>query len=346
MSTVPHVTSVDRCPDHSWGILWGCAAIVFFGLTGAMECLWRSKGHVPSVPDSARLWTWTRDQVASSPRESVVILGDSRAQLGIDIELARKTLNRPVWQLAIAGGGSPLAALEELAEDKSFSGEVIATVVPGWFELPAELHQKYVSLYQSNTELFDGFETRASSELASVLVVKRPACNLRHTLEAIAKRRIPIPDSRRMDINRQIHADFSKVNVEKLRADLLRELHERRGTGPVNPNPTPTWHSQMMRYVEAAQAISKRGGQVVFVYMPISGPRVASDEETNPRALYWDVFAQAAKPFAQTIHFEDFEDLRTFECPDMSHLDAKDAGPFTAALLKHIEPKDAKRGQK
>jgi len=42
-------------------------------------------------------------------------------------------------------------------------------------------------------------------------------------------------------------------------------------------------------------------------------------------------------PFAQAIHFEDFPDLRTFECPDMSHIDAQDAGPFTEALLRHIK---------
>ena len=71
--------------------------------------------------------------------------------------------------------------------------------------------------------------------------------------------------------------------------------------------------------------------------MPISGPRVPLDEAAYPRVRFWDVFAKTVRPVAQTLHFEDYADLRAFECPDMSHLDAQDASRFTQALLKYIE---------
>ena len=337
MTSTPNAPAFDRCPDKPWGSVWCCAAIVFLGLAASLEGMWRSRGHQPSVADSPRMWSWTRSQVAAEPVNTVVVLGDSRMQLGFDVPTARQQLNRSVVQLSIAGGGSPLAALEDLAADPTFRGRVIAGVVPGWFENPAVLHDQYLAYHRVNMAVFDGFETWVGAELSSWLVVKRSSCNLRTSVGSLLRRRFPAPVPRIMDINRQIHSDFSQVNdLTKLRAELLRELQSERAGKPAG-SPSATWPAVVQRYRDAARAIQQRGGRVVFVEMPTSGPRVPLDQTAYPREKFWDVFAETVRPVAITIHFEDYEDLRAFECPDMSHLDMRDASPFTEALLKHIQ---------
>ncbi len=336
MTSTPNAPALDRCPDKPWGSVWCCAVLVFVGLAASLEGMWRSRGHLPSVADSPRLWSWTRSQVSRDPVNTLVVLGDSRMQLGFDVPTARQQLNRPVVQLSIAGGGSPLVALEELAADSTFRGRVIAGVVPGWFESPVLLHNQYLAYHRANMAVFDGFETWVGAELSSRLVVKRSSCNLRTSIGSLLRRRFPAPVPRIMDINRQIRSDFSQVDLPQLRADLLKELQTERAGKP-SGLPSSTWPAVVQRYRDAARAIQQRGGQVIFVEMPTSGPRVPLDQAAYPRARFWDVFAETVQPVAQTIHFEDYADLRAFECPDMSHLDAQDASRFTQALLRHIE---------
>lgn len=332
MTISSHAQALDRCPDKPWASVWCCAALVFLGLTVSLEWVWRSHGHQPSVADGARLWSWTRNRVSRDPAQSVVVLGDSRIQLGFDVPTARQQLNRPVVQLAIAAGWSPLVALEELASDQMFHGQVIAGVFPGWFESPAALlHEQYLAYHRGNLAVFDGFEAWVGAEIGSRLVIKRSSCNLRTTVSSILHRRFLAPVPETMDVDRQIHADFSKVDLPKLRKKGLKAMLAIRSEQPMELV-SSTWHAVVNRYRVAAQQIQQRGGKVTFVCMP----RSELEETIYPRVQFWDVFAQAVTPVAQTIHFEDYDDLRTFECPDMSHLDTKDVSRFTQSLLNHI----------
>ncbi|MHC4248019.1 MAG: hypothetical protein ACYS9X_02715 [Planctomycetota bacterium] len=61
----------------------------------------------------------------------------------------------------------------------------------------------------------------------------------------------------------------------------------------------------------------------------------AGEEEKFPRARHWDVFA-AGIP-APAIHFLDHPALAAFECPEGSHLDYRDATPFTRALARILK---------
>ncbi len=257
-------------------------------------------------------------------------------QLGFDIPTARRHFNSPVLQLAIASGVNPLEALEELAADHLFKGRVIAGVDPGSFEFPALLHQQYLAYHQGNRAVFDGFEAWGRAEIESRLVIKRSSCNLRTTIGSLLRRQFPDPVARTMDVDRQIHSDFSQIDIPKLRRELLNHIDEKRA-GRLLGRPSPTWAAVVNRYREAAEQIQQRGGKVTFVWMPISGPRATLDEAAYPRAQFWDVFAKTVTPVAQTIHFADYEDLRSFECPDMIHLDTADASRFTQSLLNHIQ---------
>ncbi|MDQ3917245.1 MAG: hypothetical protein M3348_01975, partial [Acidobacteriota bacterium] len=83
------------------------------------------------------------------------------------------------------------------------------------------------------------------------------------------------------------------------------------------------------RFEASAEEIEKRGGRVLFVRMPVSGPLWERLETAYPKASYWDEFARRTR--FRTVHFKDYPGLQV-ECPDYSHLDARDAPRFTAAL--------------
>lgn len=87
----------------------------------------RDRLYDSSVTDDVALWINERSRLYGAGRRSVVLIGASRIQVGVDLDtFALKTGIRPV-QLAI-NGNSPLPVLENLAQDVDFSGTVICSI--------------------------------------------------------------------------------------------------------------------------------------------------------------------------------------------------------------------------
>jgi hypothetical protein len=81
---------------------------------------------------------------------------------------------------------------------------------------------------------------------------------------------------------------------------------------------------------DAVAAIRARGGNVVFVRHPSSGQVREIEDRITPRAAFWDrLLTETGAP---GIYFEDHTSLRDFDCPEWSHLSAKDAVEYTQRL--------------
>jgi hypothetical protein len=92
-----------------------------------------------------------------------------------------------------------------------------------------------------------------------------------------------------------------------------------------------------------AEQIRARGGEVVLIRMPTSGDLWTLHELQYPRAEYWDrLVAVTGLP---AIHFADYPGLSGFECPDFSHLDARDSPRFTQALAAILVEELGRRGR-
>ena len=78
------------------------------------------------------------------------------------------------------------------------------------------------------------------------------------------------------------------------------------------------------------ERIRARGGRVVFVRFPSTGPLRELELEMWPREAYWDRLIRETG--APGIHFEDHSELMEFECPEWSHLTRSDAVSFTRRL--------------
>jgi hypothetical protein len=92
---------------------------------------------------------------------------------------------------------------------------------------------------------------------------------------------------------------------------------------------------QRFRDVAAAvQKIRSRGGKIVFVRLPNSGGLKTLEDRETPRAAVWDrIIKDTAAP---GIHYEDFSDLASFNCPEWSHLSAGDSVEFSKRLIPHL----------
>jgi hypothetical protein len=86
------------------------------------------------------------------------------------------------------------------------------------------------------------------------------------------------------------------------------------------------------RLEQTVGRIQERGGTVIVIRMPTSGAHWELDEARYPKHEYWDAFPRRTS--ARAIHFKDQPTLAGFACPEGSHLDARDAPAFTAALAE------------
>jgi hypothetical protein len=92
------------------------------------------------------------------------------------------------------------------------------------------------------------------------------------------------------------------------------------------------------RFADTAAAVKKiraRGGKVIFVRFPVSGPLKELEDKATPRAGPWTrILRETGAP---GIYFEDHPELAGFTCPEWSHLSAPDSVEFTKRLLPHLK---------
>lgn len=86
---------------------------------------------------------------------------------------------------------------------------------------------------------------------------------------------------------------------------------------------------------EANSTLSRRGGKLVLVRLPMSGNAWDVNRETLPKTQYWEKLA--AETGAETIHWTEIPGLPEMSCRDGSHLDYRDAEVFTRYLLAELD---------
>jgi len=98
---------------------------------------------------------------------------------------------------------------------------------------------------------------------------------------------------------------------------------------PGDPRP-----AVIKRVTDAVTKIRSRGGEVIFVRPPASGPVRMGEEHAFPRAAFWQPLLAATQ--CKGIHFEDNPATAGFNCPEWSHLSPTDAQAYTKALIREL----------
>lgn len=314
--------------------MWALVLVLSVVLLGAWEGFWRWRGFLPSLTDDSGLWVQMRRKVKSGDPRAVVLIGASRIQLGLNTTVFTQMTGRTPVQLAI-NGEVPFILLRHFSQDASFRGTIISDMNEEWVWTEAEAEGRrpteWINAYETRTWSAE-VEQRLRGLTQGLFVFRLPDIAPHHVWKALKAGYWPAPSYTTMLSDRSVLADYTKLD-----GALIRQKDETYRTMSHTPPWSPEEYRERSRTIGVLVApIVERGGQVIFVRFPTSGVLSELEEQRYPRKDYWDVFAAESR--AVTIHFKDYPSLARFHCPDGSHLDYRDAIPFTKALVGILAP--------
>jgi hypothetical protein len=329
---VPSSTSSSerRIPGGDWRGTWLVGLGLAIGLTWWFEHTTRAHHQRPSVKDDAVWWAVHRRMVGGD-RDVVAFLGSSRMELAYDADaFAEAAPNLRGVQLAI-DGVSAFAPLADLADDDSFTGIAVVDIAEWDVERAeaAAAAKPYVerahALWRAPGALVNRYLAgHAQSHLAVLSVGGR------ELIAGIGARKWPEPKWVVSERDRTFHGDYSLAD-----AAALQKRRDKALTTLANAAPSPDkWLQDIQRVESDIAKIRARGGEVVFVHLPISGKLAELADQRYPRERYWNAFAQRTQ--ARTIYWRDVPAMARLECPDFMHLDQKDQAVFTRALMTEL----------
>lgn len=305
------------------------------GLLGT-EVYWRSHGYLPSVIDSQLFWCLHRDRAATDRgRPKLVIVGASRAQLGIDPTVLEEAFpEREIIHLAI-DGTPPYEVVKDLCADPTFNGIIVCTTTADAFK-PAGVQETrrdllYTQFYHNEfhdpTHWRERIDLWIEASLQARLTFLSPRLSLRSVLSS---KGMPEPLYLHMHFDRYRPSFYrDRTTAEQLERIRARREPSVEGAEAVLDGLDPVIGEELRSLHGMLQA---RGGQMVLVRMPTSGNYWARQDIRYPKEYYWDRMESWSG--IPTIHFLDYPELSQYECPDTSHLDATDAPQFTRDLGK------------
>lgn len=306
----------------------------------------RHQGKTISYDDGPELWADKRAEVYQPQDKATVFIGSSRIKFDLDIPTWEKLTGDHAIQLAIEGN-SPLPVLYNLADDKNFKGKMIVDVTEGLFfssspnnspdnyiayykkETPAQkgsfqlnhlLESKFVFLDKSYFSLNAFLGTLALHDRPGVFAL--PNFPLEFNKKTFERQSYMSPEFVR-DTNLQnkvkaIWVFFSKISKEK-------------------PPVGASLDSIFRKIKTAVDKIKARGGKVLFVRTPSSGPYLSAERQAFPRKEYWDKLLAVTQ--CPGIHFEDYPAIAHFQCPENSHLKPSDGVIFTKNFIQILQQK-------
>lgn len=349
----PPLEFLRPIPQRPWRGMTVTVALAAIALSIAWELYCRSIGYGPTLNDNEDMWTLARRKVQP---ESLVIVGDSRAWFDLDLdELQKGFAKRPV-QLG-APGTCAFPMLQDLANDTTFHGTIICSLVPELFfappgSPPMNHGEKLVNRFHHQTLAQRAGEYLAMPLEEHVAFLKQEDLTLAQYLN-----RLPISDRPNALVPPQLPPYFCTIDRER-RARMIEECANPNGELAkriqqiwiplFTPPPLPSYIPKDVFMAEIGKAIQARfddtiaaveklrarGGKIVFVRFPVVGKLKEIEDHVMPRAMIWDPLVKRSE--APGIYFEDYPELAGFNCPEWSHLSAGDSVEFTRRLVPHL----------
>jgi hypothetical protein len=288
------------------------------------------------LDDGKAYWTVERRKVDAGPRDQIVIIGDSRILLDTDLATWQRLTGRRPIQLALMGmTAQPI--LHDLASDEHFAGLlVIGTAEFSYFSddagsLPTVL--KYMKTESPSQRIGNQIHKKLSSYLAFL--------DNNYTLFKLLERQ-QLPerkgvDSPYLDVWKisETYDDRQTYLWERIeRDDYLRKQAQ---TIWMDFFAGPAVLAETVGRVSAStkadiDRIRARGGEVVWVRPPSSGPLLEIERARYPRAQVWDRLLRDTESVG--VYFQDYPEMQNLPCPDWSHLSRPAALSFTDAYVR------------
>lgn len=311
----------------------------------AWEIHLRNNGVKISYDDGPPLWSHKRAMVYEPKDKAVVFIGSSRMKY--DLDLPTWVKNTPVHavQLSIEGS-SPRPVLEDLANDTNFKGRLIIDATEGLFfsDRSNRKPNENIKYYHDRTPA-----QQASFEINRVLesqfvFLDKDNFSLNAQLDALEIPSRPgvfmMPifpmDFQQNTFDRQMYMTdkFEKDTNLQNRVSGIWQFFSKMSKG-APPMPDDELNAIFQSVKVAIDKIKARGGEVLFLRPPSSGPALMGEKMAFPREKYWDrLLADTGCP---GIHYADYPALDHFVCPEDSHLTRADAAVFTQKIIQILE---------
>lgn len=321
-----------KTSSNNWKKTWFTTGALFLLCVVCAEFALRSVGYFPEIDDRLA-WANLRGNASDDEGKVIALLGDSRMVYNISTEtLHEQYPGYHIAQLALVGK-SPLAVLEDLANDPKFKGIVICAVS---CDRLRSIHQKdqqeYVDYYHKGKNRTEGINRKITAFFQTYSVMLRSEKKIMSIGRTILR-------SQPLGGRSLVHNFPDRSGGVNLHAykekDLLQMVDNRKKREEKSTPITPAdWLHEAMKTEPLVQKIQSRGGRVIFIRMPTSEEYLEIEYRQYPKTKYWDRFEAVTS--AETIHFENIAALKNFDLPDRSHIDITDKPRFTQVVLDEI----------
>lgn len=314
----------------------------------AWELYLRNKGVKVAYDDGKELWSYQRSHVYAPSDKATVFIGSSRIKFDLDVPTWEELTGEDAIQLA-AQGSTPLPVLKDLAADENFKGKLVIDVTEGLFfslnPRNATDPESYLGHYKDESpsekasfELNKGLESQLvfldkdnyslNAFLNQLPLRNRPGVFQfpffpmefdRNTFDRQSK----MMDVFLVDTNLQKKVTGNWMFFASLNKDRLLDGAK--------------LDSFLTSVKDATDKIKARGGQIIFVRTPSSGPYWEGEQKTFPRGKYWDRLLSFTSNAG--VHFKDYPEMADFICPEWSHLSPSDAITFTRSFVSALQEK-------
>lgn len=309
----------------------------------AWELYWRDFGVLPGYHNSDARWAEQRRRIDRGEGKRTVIVGSSRLLFDLQLPVWERLAGERPIQLALEGT-SPVAFLEDLADDPDFTGRLLVGVTPGLFFSGFALRIDALKHYRKETPaqrsghrlstwLLEPWLAFYDEDFALVTVLKRQAWPTRPGVpvrEAVRKISVSAADRNTRMWDKVENDPEYQAMAQRIWAQNFKPLPPE-----ALAKAAQTRDEQIDKAVAAANKLRARGVEVVFVRAPSADRLLEFERASLPRESTWD--ALIAKTGVPGIHFEDYPELQGYHVPEWSHLSASEADRFTAALYPLAE---------
>lgn len=321
----------------NWLKIWLLTpALLLVGIS-INELLLRQARHEPSITSNADLFCNVYSQIKKLGANDLILLGASRMQTGIDLNVVQKQFpERKSILLAQSGKGTSYPVFEDIVKNSDFKGIVIIDETEQTLISQNYDQKGFVDHCHSNFSLNRQLNHRISAWLESQFVFLNPeSSSLRLWGNLVTKAKLPEPFYTKTLSDREQLTDYDRADLK-----LLKQVHDGRLKGiKKRDKQSSLSYEEWLKQTEHWQALvvqfRARGGRVIFVRMPISQERWRLERQITPPEKYWNRFVN--KLNVESIHFADYPDLSNFKLPDTSHLDMRDKPVFTRSLSTHLK---------
>lgn len=327
-----HARAVPAAPWLRILALTFCLALLALS---AWEFRMRQLGLQPGdIGDGKGHWSVERRKLVDAGPHAIAIIGASRILFDTDLDLFEtKTGLRPV-QLALPGTNAR-PFLADLADSGDFAGLVIVGITEvSFFRSGAGLYGDALEYYRTESPS-QRFGHLLHRELSRPLAFLDDGYGLITLLE-----RLPLTERNGVsgpydqvwklsvaEDDRQTYL-WNRIESDAFLRDHARHAWDDFRGDPVSREVIDDVIESTRRDVAK---IRERGGEVVFVRPPSSGPVLTNERLRAPRSRVWDRLI--AETGAVGIHFEDDPRMRGLDLPEWSHLTRHDARIFTHAYV-------------